>query len=144
ITGIVLTRNWETDRDQAQFKLRNVTDVKAAAYDAVESGLGLTAQFGPCDDPMFSFTIPGSEIDVTYLNLRYTVGNLDVVRCVFNSEQCVINIRNTDLDNEALDEALTGDMTVSLKVGNTTYSDTGVYTQYESGSGSWTKYRKDK
>jgi len=142
-TGIITTRNWEIDTDQAQFKLRDVAGIKAAAYAAVEQELPVTFRFGSCGDPIYEFTVPVNELNVTYLNMRYTVGNLDVVRCVFNSEQCVVNIKNTDLDNQLLDDRLTGEMTVSLEVGGKNYTNTGIWTQFDSGSGSWTKYRKD-
>ncbi|MCI5144080.1 MAG: hypothetical protein D3923_00815 [Candidatus Electrothrix sp. AR3] len=141
MTGIIFTRNHLIDRDLAQFKLKNMTDIESALYDVEASEL--TFRIGSCDDPIYSFTVPGSELNVSSRNLRYTVGKVDVVRCLFSSEQCVVNLKNTDLDNAALDALLTGDMTVSLEVGETTYTNTGEWTQYDAGSGRWTKYRKD-
>ncbi|MCI5132338.1 MAG: hypothetical protein D3904_12670 [Candidatus Electrothrix sp. EH2] len=144
VTGIILTRNFEENRDDAQFKLKNVTGIKEAAYQAVAAGMPLTFRFGEtCEEPIYERTVSAEDLNVTYLNMRYTEGNLDVVRCVFSSEECVINLEG-DHDNEALDELLTGEMRVTLQVGDAIYTNTGIWTQYNSGSGSWTKYRKDK
>lgn len=144
VTGIILTRNFEDNRDDAQFKLKNVTGIKDAAYQAVAAGAPLTFRFGnSCEEPIYELTVPAEDLNVTYLNMRYTEGNLDVVRCVFSSEECVINLHG-DHDNDALDELLTGEMRVTLEVGEAIYSNNGIWTQYNSGSGSWTKYRKDK
>ncbi|MCI5147719.1 MAG: hypothetical protein D3923_19820, partial [Candidatus Electrothrix sp. AR3] len=146
--SLIVIRNNEVNRDDAQFKMRNVTDIGAVAQ-ALTADDEVTFQFGPCDDPIYSLTVPDGQLNVTYLNMRYTVGNLDVIRCVFSSEQCVVNIENLTLrdmmnnDGDTLDTLLTGTMNVCLKVGDTTYTNTGHWTQYESGSGSWTKYRKD-
>ncbi|MCI5144081.1 MAG: hypothetical protein D3923_00820 [Candidatus Electrothrix sp. AR3] len=141
-TGIILTKNLVDNQDDAQFKLKNVTGIKAAAYQAVADGTALTFRFGPCKEPIHTLTVPAEELNVTYLNMRHTVGNLDVVRCVFNSEECVLNLHG-DHDNEALDALLTGEMRVVLEVGGTSYTNSGVWTQHNAGSGSWTKYRKD-
>jgi hypothetical protein len=154
--SIVLIRDGE---DRAQFKLRNVYDIKAAAYDAVDNvdEDGVTVQFGPCDDPICKLEIPASDLKVSYLNMRYTVGNVDVVRCIYGNpdkQECVINFRNDDFfeahcgDNYRNDlEAYfpangeTKEMQVCMKVGGTTYSNTSSWVQQDSGSGGWTKYR---
>ncbi|MCI5147178.1 MAG: hypothetical protein D3923_17035 [Candidatus Electrothrix sp. AR3] len=70
-----------------------------------------------------------------------TVGK--IIRCIFSSKECVINIRHTDFDDSALDALFTGEMTVRLKIDKTTYSNTGIWTQFNSGSGNWSKYRKN-
>jgi hypothetical protein len=147
-TGIIYIRG---TGDLAQFKMKNVTGIGAAAYNALDNGL--TFQFGPCDNPIYELTVPGTDLDVAGNRMRYTVGNLDVVRCIFSTEQCVVNIRESiddlDLYAQELDAALTGPMTVCLKVGDTTYTNTGEWIQFDSGpgswinGGSWTKYRKD-
>ncbi|MCI5132350.1 MAG: hypothetical protein D3904_12735 [Candidatus Electrothrix sp. EH2] len=53
----------------------------------------------------------------------------------------IINIEEIidDLELYAgeLDAVLSGPMTVSLEIGGVTYSNTGIWTQYDSGSGSW-------
>lgn len=148
-TGTIYIRG---ENDLAQFKMKNVSDIEAAAYDALDNGL--TFQFGSsCDDPIYELTVPGTDLDVAGNRMRYTVGNLDVVRCIFSTKQCVVNIRESiddlDLYAQELDAALTGPMTVCLKVGDTTYTNTGEWAQFDSGpgswinGGSWTKYRKD-
>ncbi|WP_417909506.1 hypothetical protein [Candidatus Electronema sp. PJ] len=152
MTGIITTRNGELGNDQAQFKLKEMASVQAAATEAIANGINMTLKLGSgkeCDNPIVLLDVPSSDLKLTYLNLRYTVGNLDVLRCVHNSGDCVINIKKEELkslistDGKTLDDLLTGQMTVCLKVGETTYSNGGVWTQYDSGSGSWTKYRKD-
>jgi hypothetical protein len=147
ITGVITTRNGQVNNDQAQFKLKDVPGIKNASYEAILKDLPLVFQFGRCGEtPLYSITVPSKDLNVTYLNMRYIVGNLDVVRCVFNSEDCVVNIKATDLDDTLLDTLLTGEMTVSLKVGNNNYTNTDTWTQYDSASsgyGSWRKYRKD-
>jgi hypothetical protein len=157
MTGIIMTRNGEWGNDQAQFKMTSVPDVEAAAKVAIDNGISMTLKLGSgekCDNPIYQLDVPSDALNATYLNLRYTVGNLDVVRCVYNSGDCVINIKDTELksltngDGKTLDDMLTGTMSVCLTVGDKTYSNGGVWTQYDSGStygtpGSWTKYRKD-
>ncbi|MCI5130198.1 MAG: hypothetical protein D3904_01460 [Candidatus Electrothrix sp. EH2] len=160
--SIVLIRDGE---DRAQFKLHNVYEIKAAAYNAVD-GVdedGVTVQFGPCDDPICKLEIPASDLNVTYLNMRYTVGNVDVVRCIYGNrdkQECVINFRNDDffkahcgetykekLEEYFSDDGATKEMHVCLKVGGTAYSNTSNWVQQNSGSGGWsvpkgwTKYR---
>lgn len=127
VTGIIFTRNWESYRDQAQFKMKGLNGVAAGFCD--NSG-EFTIEFGPVDGgPIYTYT---------GFNIPYDMD------CHCNrAEECVVNIRNTDLDNVALDNLLTGEMTVSLDVDGTTYTNTGVWEQFDSGSGSWTKYRKD-
>ena len=142
--GIALTRNWEEDNDGAQFIMSSVAGIQDAANNAVAYGIPLTLHFGACDSPIYSFSIDTSDLDVTDRNLRYTVGNVDVVRCVFSSEQCLVNVSNVDLDNVLFGDLLPGEMTVSLEVGDINYTNTGIWKQYNSGNGSWTKYRKDK
>lgn len=149
-TGIIYIRG---TNDLAQFKMKGVTDIEAAAYDALDNGL--TFQFGSsCDDPIYELTVPGTDLDVAGNRMRYTVGNLDVVRCIFSTKQCVVNIRESiddlDLYAQELDALLPEEeMTVCLKVGDTTYTNTGEWAQFDSGpgswinGGSWTKYRKD-
>ncbi|MCI5147498.1 MAG: hypothetical protein D3923_18685 [Candidatus Electrothrix sp. AR3] len=68
---------------------------------------------------------------------------ISVVRCIFDKEECLIQITGTDFDTELLDEVLSGTLKVRLGVGETTYSNISSWTQYNSGSGTWTKYRKD-
>jgi hypothetical protein len=147
ITGVITTRNGQVNADQAQFKLKDVPGIKNASYEALLEDLPVVFQFGRCGEtPLYSITVPSKDLNVTYLNMRYTVGNLDVIRCVFNSEDCVVNVKETDLDNGLLDGLLTGEMTVSLQVGKKNYTNTDTWTQYNSASagyGSWTKYRKD-
>lgn len=127
VTGIILTRNWEPYRDQAQFKLKELPGVIAGFCD--NSG-DFTIAFGPVvGGPIYS----------------YTGGNIpNDMDCHCNgAEECVVNIRNANFDNAALNTMLTGEMSVTLEVNGITYSNTGTWTQYDSGNGSWTKYRKD-
>lgn len=139
-TGIILTRHYDpADDDQAQFKLKNVTDIKNAAM----AGGPLVFRLGTCEDPIYEITALPNQLTVTYLNLRYTVGNVDVVRCVFSTKECVVNIKGVEFNNDALDAAVPGDMTVNLEVGGTSYINTGSWIQEDAGNGSWTKYRKD-
>lgn len=150
LTGIITTRDLELNTDQAQFKLADMKSVKAAAKVAKDKNIPMTFAFGnTCEAPIYKLNVPANKLNATDLNLRYTVGNLDVVRCVYNSGECVVNIKDKELKSlkdsagMTLDDRLTGPMTVCLKVGKTTYTNSGTWTQYDSGSGSWTKYRKD-
>ncbi|MCI5144154.1 MAG: hypothetical protein D3923_01195 [Candidatus Electrothrix sp. AR3] len=143
MTGILTTRNWEVDRDIAQFKMRHVPGIAVAAHNALENGTDLFFKFGPCGAPLYSLIVANSDLDIAGNRMIYRTDKEVIVRCIFSSEQCVVNIRNVDLDNEALDALLTGDMSMSLEVGGKNYTNSGTWTQYESGSGSWTKYRKD-
>ncbi|WP_417910949.1 hypothetical protein [Candidatus Electronema sp. PJ] len=151
LTGIITTRNWEYENDEAQFKLTGMQAVKDDAAVAITDGLDMTIAFGAtCDNPIYQKTVSASELNTSNSNqLRYTEGNLDVVRCIYSTGQCVINIKPeelkslTDGDGNILDDLCSGPMTVCLTVGNTTYTNSGTWTQYDSGSGSWTKCRKD-
>ncbi|MCI5144606.1 MAG: hypothetical protein D3923_03550, partial [Candidatus Electrothrix sp. AR3] len=125
--GIILTRNEQEDRDQAQFKLDGVTGISAGFCD--QDG-DFIVEFGPEFGPLI---------------YTYTGGNIPQdMDCHCNrAEECVINIRNVDFDNTALDNLLPNSMTVTLEVNGTKYGNTGAWGQYDSGSGTWTKYRKD-
>ncbi len=126
-TGMIITRNWESYRDQAQFEMKGMTGVSAGFCD--NSG-EFTIEFGAEDEPPI-----------------YTYTGLNIppdMDCHCNgSEECVVNIRNIDLDNTVLETLLTGSMTVSLEIDGITCINTGTWTQYNSGGGSLTKYRKD-
>lgn len=152
LTGIITTRNWEYGNDQAQFKLTGMQTVKDDAAVAITEDIPMTLKLGSgenCDNPIDLLDVPASSLNNTYLNLRYTVDGLDVVRCIYSTGQCVINIKPeelkslTDGDGNILDDLCSGPLTVCLTVGNTTYTNSGTWTQYDSGSGSWTKCRKD-
>jgi hypothetical protein len=145
VTGIILTRAGALN-DQAQFKLKHVAGIKNAATEAVNQGLPLHFEIGACGSPLHTISFQGPELNVSYLNLRVTQGNVDVVRCVFNTEECVINLKVLDFDPGILPGLLDPDVLVTLKVGNTVYIDDspGGWTQADSGAiGSWTKYIKD-
>ncbi|WP_417910357.1 thrombospondin type 3 repeat-containing protein [Candidatus Electronema sp. PJ] len=144
VTGIITVRPKEMDRDIAEFKMRGMSDIGTAAKDAVKNGTGLKFKFGPCGAPLYSFTASSTDLDVAGNRMVYRQGNVDVVRCVFNNKQCVVNIKETDLDEKALDALLKGEMTVALEVGSKNYLNTGTWEQFDSNSGTWTKFRKDK
>ncbi|MCI5133096.1 MAG: hypothetical protein D3904_16675, partial [Candidatus Electrothrix sp. EH2] len=97
--------------------------------------------FGGDEGPIYSFT--GTDFDAAGNRLVYSDADGNMVRCIFSKEICTIIIRNVDFDGDALDNLLSGNMTVSLVVGDTDYTNTGEWTQYDSGSGTWTKYRKN-
>jgi streptogramin lyase len=126
MTGIILIRE---GNDQAQFKISKVPGIKDAALAAVENDIPLTFEFGSCgDSPIYKTEIPSSELKVGKIDfLAHTEGNLYEVHCVFNSEQCVVNIKG-DLNQyaQALDDLLTGNMTVRLGVGGTMYSQSNI------------------
>ncbi|MCI5144591.1 MAG: hypothetical protein D3923_03475, partial [Candidatus Electrothrix sp. AR3] len=149
--SIIYFRNWQVDNDDAQFKMKEVEDIEDAAQTAKANNGDVKFQFGPYDDPIYTLTVDHNDprLRITDRNMRYTEGNLDVIRCVFASEQCVVNIEGLTLQDmtntagDSLDSILTGDMNVTLTVGETEFRHSGPWTQYESGSGSWTKFRKD-
>lgn len=147
--SVILVR--DIGEDRAQFKLENVTGIGEAARAAVDDNEPLTFKVGACDpdsisEPIFELNIPASDLDVAGNRMIYprhdglSPVNYDIVRCVFSSERCDINIRGDFIDSaaQALDNLLTGDMTVCLKVGDTTYTNAGPWTQYDSGNGGWT------
>lgn len=149
VTGIILTRNG-ANNDQAQFKLKHVTGIKAAAEAAVTQGKPVKFKIGTCGAPPIGEVtvpnVPNTNLNLTYLNLRYTVGNLDMLRCVFNTEECVLNIKGIDFDTTVLPGLLGSDIIVTLEVGDTVYVDSipGGWKEFNSGApGNWTKYIKD-
>lgn len=137
-TGQIIIKNFEYDRDMAVFSLQGMEGIGAAAQDAVDNGTDLTFTAGP-----ISFSAAGNELDAAGNRLVYS-DDVTLVRCIFDKEECVVRFRYTDLNGAELDEQLTGDMSVSLEVGENLYLNTGEWTQFDSGSGSWTKYRKDQ
>ncbi len=142
-TGVILIRNYREDRDAALFRMTGMTDIGTVAKAAAGGGTPLTFRFGPEDDTaIYSFTADSFKAAGNRLIYRDTDGNM--LRCVFSGKRCVVRIRHTDLDGDALDALLTGEMTVSLEFGGTRYTDTGRWTQFNSGSGRWTKYRKNR
>lgn len=156
-SGLITTRTG-SNNDQAIFKLKGVTGIKAAAQAAKASGVvdALTftvAAVAAPGTPIMTLpspgAIPSSSLTVTDTQLRYTIplppagsGNLDEVRCVFSTEECVVNIKGVDFDPALLNILTSEDTTVSMTVDGTIYTDSGSWTQEDSGSGSWTKYRK--
>lgn len=149
VTGIILTRAG-ANNDQAQFKLKNMTGIKAAAEAAVAQGKPVTFKIGTCGAPPIGEVavpyIPNTYLNLTYLNLRYTVGNLDMLRCVFSTKECVLNLKGIDFDTTVLPGVLGSDVIVTLEVGDTVYVDSipGGWKEFDSGApGNWTKYRKD-
>ncbi|XOF32979.1 MAG: DVUA0089 family protein [Candidatus Electrothrix sp. YB6] len=140
-TGQIVIKNFVYDRDMAAFSLQGMEGIGAAAQDAVDNGTGLTftAEAG---DTLITFTADSNELDVGGNRLVYS-DDVTLVRCKFDTELCTVQLRYTNLDGDALDAQLTGEMNVSLEVGGNLYLNTGEWTQVDSGSGSWTKYRKD-
>lgn len=151
LTGIITTKSTEWGTDLAQFKLKGMQSVKDEAAEAIVGSIPMTLAFGKtCEAPIYKLDISASDLNTKNSNqLRYTEGKLDVVRCVYSSGECVVNIKNTDLkslvdsDGKTLNDLLTGPMTVCLTVGKTTYSNSGTWTQHDSVNGSVTKFRKD-
>jgi PKD repeat protein len=145
-TGQINIKNYLADRDMASFLMKNVTDIGTVADYAANSGnpFKLKFQFGDpaAEAPIYSFTAESSELDAAGNRLVYSDADGNMVRCKFNKEECVIKVRYVDLDKEALDALLTGTMTVSLELGGTMYTNTGIWNQIDSGSGTWTKYKK--
>ncbi|MCI5146850.1 MAG: hypothetical protein D3923_15330, partial [Candidatus Electrothrix sp. AR3] len=139
-TGQIIVRNYIEDKDFAQFKMNGMIDMGIIAQDAVAHGMSITFQFGS-DNTIYSFTADNFDATGNRLIFRNTDGNM--LRCIFSKEQCIVKIRYTDIDEYALDALLTGEMTVSLTIGETKYSNTDIWTQFNSRNGRWTKYRKD-
>lgn len=140
LKGVIIDKK-KNQRDVASFKMTGVTEIKATAKGSAAAEMPLVFQFGGDDGPIYSFT--ADSFDAAGNRLVYSDADGNMVRCIFSKEICTIKIRYVDFDEEALDDLLSGNMTVSLVVGDTNYTDTGTWIQYDSGSGSWTKYRKD-
>lgn len=141
-TGQIVVKNYMTDKDVALFKMTGMADIGSVARDAADSGLPLTFGFGSEGGAaIYSFT--ADSFDAAGNRLIYSDSDGNMLRCLFSTKQCVVRISYTDFDKDALDALLTGEMNVRLDIGKTVYSDTGVWKQLDSGSGSWTKYRKD-
>ncbi|XOF33792.1 MAG: choice-of-anchor X domain-containing protein [Candidatus Electrothrix sp. YB6] len=141
ITGMIIDKPQEDHRDVASFEIKGATGIKAATTYAAAGEIPLKFQFGGDDGPIYSFT--GADFDAAGNRLVYSDADGNMVRCIFNKEICTIKIRYVDFDGEALDNLLSGNMTVSLEIGDTNYTNTGIWEQIDSGSGTWTKYRKD-
>ncbi|MCI5144018.1 MAG: hypothetical protein D3923_00485 [Candidatus Electrothrix sp. AR3] len=138
-TGLIINKNYQAY--VAQFKMTGMTDIGTAAKNAAENETPLTFQFGPEDEtPIYSFT--AENIDAAGNRLVYSDSDGNMMRCIFSTERCVVNIKNVDLDGDALDTLLTGEMTVTLEIDGTKYSNSGTWIQFDSNSG-WIKYRKD-
>lgn len=140
-TGQIIIKNFVYDRDMAAFSLQGMEGIGAAAQDAVDNGTGLTFT-AEAEDTLITFTADSNALDVGGNRLVYS-DDTTLVRCKFDTEICTVQLSYTNLDGDALDEQLTGEMKVSLEVGGNLYLNTGEWTQIDSGSGSWTKYRKD-
>ncbi|MCI5145004.1 MAG: hypothetical protein D3923_05610 [Candidatus Electrothrix sp. AR3] len=140
LAGIILTRNQEENGDVAQFKMTGMQDIGSAA---TAFPTDLVIQFGSEDDPIYTFVADSDYLDVAGNRLLYHDADGNIVRCLFDSEECIVNIRYTDFDGIRLDELLPGKLAVQLKIGGTTYTNISSWTQDDSGSGTWTKYRKD-
>jgi hypothetical protein len=131
-TGLIIDKA-KDHRDVAAFTMTGVTDIETVAKEAAAAGLPLTFNF-----PGYSFT--GTGFDAAGNRLIYSDdGNL--VRCIFSKEICTVKIRYVDFDGAALDNLLPGDMTVSLEIGDTEYTNTGAWTRQDTRNS--TKYRKN-
>ncbi|MCI5145285.1 MAG: hypothetical protein D3923_07075 [Candidatus Electrothrix sp. AR3] len=64
------------------------------------------------DDPIYSFT--GDISDAAGNRMIYNDIDGNMVRCIFSTEECVVRVRYTDLDENALDQLLSGEMKISL------------------------------
>jgi hypothetical protein len=152
-TGLIVTRNGQTNDDLAQFKMSRMQDLDAAAKAAAATAktnktpLALTIQFGATGaTPIYSYTAIAADLaSVAGNRLLFRSADHKVqITCPFSAARCVVNIRKTDLDNAQLDALLTGELTVSLQVGASTYSNTDTWKQFNSGNGKVTTYRKNK
>ncbi|XOF34422.1 MAG: trypsin-like serine peptidase [Candidatus Electrothrix sp. YB6] len=135
-TGLIIDKPMADHRDVASFRMTGVTDIETVAKDAAAAGTPLSFEF-----PGYSFT--GTGFDAAGNRMIYSDDEGNMVRCIFSKEICTVKIRYVDFDGEALDNLLPGNMTVSFEIGDTNYTNTGDWTQIDSGSGTWTKYRKD-
>ncbi|WP_417909518.1 thrombospondin type 3 repeat-containing protein [Candidatus Electronema sp. PJ] len=152
-TGLIVTRNAQANDDLAQFKMSSMQDLGAAAKAAAATAkanktpLALTIQFGATGaTPIYSYTAIAADLASVAGNrlLFHSADKKVQITCPFSAARCVVNIRKTDLDNAQLDALLTGELTVSLQVGVSTYSNTGTWKQFNSGNGKVTTYRKNK
>lgn len=144
-TGIIKTYNWKSGKDQALFKLKGVKDIGATARDAEENETPLTFQFGSADKPIYNFTATDDDVfNVRNNHMIFRNSSRDVsVSCHFKGEKCSVTIKRGNFDGAALDALLTGNMKVSLGVGDTQYTNTGKWKQYNSRNGRLTKYKKN-
>ncbi len=143
ITGFIIDKPKANHKDVSSFKMTGVKDIETAAKDAARNGTPLTFQFGsPGGGPIY-YWFTGTDLDAAGNRLVYSDDNGNMVRCIFSKETCTVRIRYVDFDGEALDALLTGNMTVTLGVGDINYTNTGEWTQFDSGSGTYTKYRKN-
>lgn len=132
-TGQIIDKT-QGHRDVAAFKMTGVTDIETVAKAAAENGTPLTFEF-----PGYHFA--GASFDASGNRMIYSDDNGNMVRCIFSKETCTVKIRYVDFDGEALNNLLPGNMTVSLEIGDTNYTNTGDWTRQDSRNS--TKYRKD-
>ncbi|RWX42836.1 Repeat domain-containing protein [Candidatus Electrothrix aarhusensis] len=144
-TGKIKTYNWKSDIDRAEFSMKGVKDIDTAAKYAEEYGAPVTFHFGaPGEEPIYSFSAAdGDFLNVQKNKMYFRTPSDDLrVTCRFQKEICSVRIRHSNFDGDVLDALLTGDMTVTLGVGDTKYTETGEWKQYNSRSGKLTEYKK--
>ena len=147
--------NIKGKKDSAKFNMVNVSGIKDAVDKAVANNSPLTFEFGLIDaPPLYTLPTDSCEIELSKNNMVCRSGKVNVIRCVFSTEKCVVNIQESieDLETYAseFDANLPNEMVVTFKVGETTYTNTGEWKQIDSGKGpwteggSWTRYKNTK
>ncbi|MCI5147177.1 MAG: hypothetical protein D3923_17030, partial [Candidatus Electrothrix sp. AR3] len=101
--GMIVTKNFLNAADLAQFKMTKMTGIGIVAKKNTSTPFDLTFQFGADNAaPIYSFTAESRKLDIAGNRLVYSDTEGNMVRCIFSSKECVINIRHTDFDNTFL------------------------------------------
>ena len=124
--GTIMAEHRSMNRDRALFRISGMTGIGSAVK---EAETGLTFQFGPEEDPIYSFTADRDDIRMTKKRLFSRDRDGNTVLCGFRREKCLIKIRRADFDLVRLDDLLPGEMTVRLQIGKTEYRNTGIWNQ---------------
>ncbi|WP_417909196.1 hypothetical protein [Candidatus Electronema sp. PJ] len=154
VTGIVLTRTGALN-DQAQLKLKNVTDIKQVVTDAINNAKNdpsappyLIVDVSSGSTQIANVIIPLVYLDLNLGNVQFAYSGTQgrsLLRCVFDTQECVLGLYSTDFIQELLPNMTANDVIVKMTVGDTVYVDSspGGWDQVNSGNGTWTKYIKN-
>ncbi|MCI5197477.1 MAG: hypothetical protein D3919_14915 [Candidatus Electrothrix sp. AW5] len=146
LKGMIIDKK-KDQRDIALFRMTDVTDIEVVAKDAKKREIPLTFQFGAVDDePIYNFTATNDDDLFLRRNTMMLNSLSEQIRviCWLRKERCIVKIWRNNFDEDALEELLTGDMRVTLRVGDTKYTNVGNWTQYNSRNNRLTRYIKRK
>ena len=147
-TGQIFANHHTANHDAAHFNLKGVTNIGVIVKEALDNGdiFPLTFRLGLANESSIYKFIAENNDHVHVTDNRITIHipekNIHLV-CLFSTEQCIVNIWRANFDNNRLDDALTGNMILTLEIANTHYSNTNKWIQLDGSGRRWTKYRTE-